>query len=147
MDYLDGRFSFRSLYFSTALTQRRAIFRRKRISDGCNDNPKGFPFKRGPSFSRISNGLSKGLWHTLPTLSLEPPSQLFLYHANRKVTGYLLFYAVTVSCRASLLYPNYLSVFLWDLLWYLFRNPNLLVAGYNVRGRIQSFGFVLSIFR
>lgn len=69
MDYSDGRFSFRSLYFPTALTHR---YRGERISDGCNDNPKGFPFKRGlPSFSRISNGLSNGLWHTSPTL--EPP--------------------------------------------------------------------------
>lgn len=59
MDYSGGRFSFRSLYFPTALTHR---YRGERISDGCNDNPKGFPFKRGlPSFSRISNGLSNGL--------------------------------------------------------------------------------------
>lgn len=115
---------------------------RKRISDGCNDNPERFPFECGPSkFLKNQQRLIGRVYDT--PCQLEPPSQLFLYHVNREVTRYPLFYAVTVSCRAGLLYPNYLSVF-QDLLWYLFRKSLL---GYKVtRGRIRSFGFVLSIF-
>lgn len=92
MDYSDGRFSFRSLYFPTALlhTDTGEKGFQTDVMIILKDSPSNVAFQ----VSQESATAYRRVYDTPRQLSNHPFPNFLFYHANREVAGfYPLFYA------------------------------------------------------